>query len=108
VLALWRRAGVALREVALEMGLALGRDLDVVTWSTEEDFAADGRRARNGSGGLPAVLWSMRSMAETALARLAAQRETPDLPAVRTGIPTRLAIPEEGRDGEEEEEKGEA
>ncbi len=106
VLALWRRAGIALREVALEMGLTIGRDLDIVTWGTEEDFAAESGRARNGSGGLPAVLWSMRSMAETAMVRLAAQRETPDLPAVRTSIPTRLAIPDEAPDGEEE--KGEA
>ncbi|MHC4917893.1 MAG: substrate-binding domain-containing protein [Planctomycetota bacterium] len=107
VLALWRRAGIALREVALEMGLVPGRDLDVVTWGTEEEFATEGKRSPE-SGGLATVLWSMRSMAETALARLAAQRESPGLPAARTGIPTRLAIPEETRAGKGPAQKDEA
>jgi len=87
VCALWTRAASALKEAGLEAGLKLGEDLEIVTWTTEENYEVQG--SKHGSG-MPTVVWSLRAMADAALSRLAARMADPGISVVRVNIPTRL------------------
>ena len=76
--------------VATELGLKPGKDFHMVGWTLEEackDFylpaVVDGYV-------LPALTWSVKAMAETAMSRLAGRQEHADLPAVRIKIPVKL------------------
>jgi LacI family transcriptional regulator len=92
VLALWTEMAGALAAAARGLGLAIGRDLDIVGWSQEE-LHASYYRLTMGDGPLPpAVVWSVAAMAETAVARLAERRANPDMPVVQIRIPTRLEL----------------
>lgn len=80
VLALWRDWAEAVGRVSGEMGLTLGRDLEMVGWCTRQQYDrnyaihfADGRVP-------PAIVWDAGQMVEMAIARLEAQRRQPDLP----------------------------
>jgi DNA-binding LacI/PurR family transcriptional regulator len=96
VLALWRPAADVLKEAARDAGLVVGQDVDIVTWTTEEAYRAELARMPEGGVPLPTVVWSLQSMAEAALSRLAERRGNPDLPAMRVNVPTHLEVPAEG------------
>ncbi len=90
VIALWHRYALAIKQAAAELGLALGRDLQGVGWSPEETYESQYRPAF-GTGHVPATLtWSIRTMAQTAVARMAERRENPLLPALSVKIPVQL------------------
>jgi DNA-binding LacI/PurR family transcriptional regulator len=93
VIALWQEYALALKKAADELGLAVGRDFDMVGWATEESFYSVYCPAFKGDTP-PAVTWSVQTMAETALARLSERQQRPKLPAVRIKIPTRLTFAE--------------
>jgi LacI family transcriptional regulator, galactose operon repressor len=93
VLALWLQAANALKETARDMGMNLGDDLEIATWTTEETYESYQSRMPGRGLGMPTVVWSLRSMAESALSRLAERRENPELPVSRINIPTRLEVP---------------
>lgn len=92
LLALWRESAALAARVAAERDLAPGRDIEIVGWSTEEQFAEYAATFPNGAA--PAtVIWSMKSLAETAIARLAERRARPDLPIARVSVGTTLRLP---------------
>jgi DNA-binding LacI/PurR family transcriptional regulator len=89
VLTLFQPKCAEVARVAVELGLELGRDLELVGWSAEE--LDDGFLSRLPEGYVPArISWSIRTMAEMALERLSARRSQPELPVVRLCVPTVL------------------
>jgi DNA-binding LacI/PurR family transcriptional regulator/biotin operon repressor len=91
VVALWSQYASALKQAADEAGLVVGRDFQMVGWCPEELYAA--QYAPGFAAGAvppPTVTWSIRTMADTAVARLAERRENPALPPLRVKVPVRL------------------
>ncbi|MHC4917370.1 MAG: GntR family transcriptional regulator [Planctomycetota bacterium] len=95
VLALWTGVGRAVKAAADELGLVVGRDFHMVGWSAREHYESEYRAAFEPAALPPAVVWSVESMADTALARLAERRANPHLERVRVSIPTGLRAAEE-------------
>jgi DNA-binding LacI/PurR family transcriptional regulator len=92
LLALWRESAALAARVAAELKLVPGRDLEIVGWSSEEQFEEYAAGFPNAAA--PAtVVWSMKSLAETAMARLGERRARPDLPAARVSVEARLRLP---------------
>lgn len=90
VFAPWR--GPAVAQAAQELGLVLGRDLDLVGWSTEEDYANRFEPRFPAGQTPPAVVWSVATLAELCITRLMQRRADPRLPATVTRIPMRLKL----------------
>jgi DNA-binding LacI/PurR family transcriptional regulator len=90
VLAMWRGQAVAVARAARSLGLVLGRDLDLVGWSTEYEY----RELLGGEfagGPVPAmVVWDHRQMARIAIERLELRRQNPNLACVRITVSSRL------------------
>jgi hypothetical protein len=84
---------VAAARAARELGLALGRDLDLVGWCAEGHWDRAYEAAFGPGQVPPTVTWSVTQMAEAALARLAERRAHPELPTMRMNIETRLRAP---------------
>jgi LacI family transcriptional regulator len=98
VLALWRGAALEVAAAARELGLVIGKDLQLVGWCAEEQYA-DGWLPHFAPGAAPAAVnWSIATLAETAVARLAERRTNPGMPPLRLSVATRLrlAAPAEG------------
>lgn len=93
VIALWQGMGMTVVRVAEELGLKVGRDLDVVSWSTEEDYAD--RFVPTFPKGMvpPAAVWRVADLAEMAVSRLMQRRANPGMPVVTTRIPMTLKLP---------------
>ena len=90
VLALWRDIAVGAVRAARRLGLVLGKDLDLVGWCTEENYEAGFRSVLAGGEVPPAVVWSVRELAETAVARLEQRRRNQGLPTIHLRIPVKL------------------
>jgi DNA-binding LacI/PurR family transcriptional regulator len=94
VLALWQTAAMALARAARELGLKLGKDIELVGWSLEEHFghsyAADCPELREACA---TATWSMADVGRLVLNRIAERRREPDLPAARILLPMRLRAP---------------
>lgn len=91
VIALWRDTALSVAEAARELGLKLGKDLDLVGWCSEEQYKED--FAAHFDGHVPpAIVYSMATMAETAIERLSQRRHNANLPPLRINIETRLKI----------------
>jgi len=93
VLALWQQLAVAVVSAARELGLVIGKDVEVIGWCAEEIYA-DAFLNSMGGAKVPAVVWSAATMAETALSRLFERRTNPNLPTVLVDVETRLKFPE--------------
>jgi len=90
VVALWSEHAVALKRAADEAGLVLGRDFRMVGWCAQELYDQDYAPAFAGGPVAPAVTWSIRAMAEAAVAVLAERRANPELPPLRVRVPASL------------------
>jgi DNA-binding LacI/PurR family transcriptional regulator len=94
LLALWRDMALDAARAARELGLVVGRDLEIVGWCAEEQYERD-YAAQFAGGPVPAaVVWSIATLAETAVARLLERRANPNLPAMRINIQTSLRLAE--------------
>lgn len=94
VLALWDTTAIALARAALELGLKLGRGLDIAGWCLEENFETDyaslcPELAQN----CAAVVWNMADVARSVFNRLEDRLEEPDLPPARILLPMKLWAP---------------
>ena len=94
IVCLWTSMGPIIYRAAREMGLEHGRDYEMVCWSTEELYDSHYRPAFGDGPVPPAVTWSVDTMAETTMIRLAERRENPKMPTLRVKIPTRLRLAE--------------
>ena len=89
VIALWANVAIATARAAANLGLRLGRDLELVGWATAEEY--DSYETSFPDGSVPAtVIWRIETLAEIALARLAERRAHPQLPLARIILKTRL------------------
>ena len=96
VLALWRSVALDLAQVALERGLRLGQDLDLVGWCPQEQFEAEYRAlCPELSASTATVTWRMQRNVQAALDRLAERRLNPGQDPVRIHIPMELRRPQE-------------
>ena len=93
ILALWQSSCHALIIAARELNLKLGRDLDIVGWSTLEDYPDLPSSELAPHEIPPMIVWSVRELAEAAVARLLERRAQPDLPVVVTRLPVSLRLP---------------
>ncbi len=102
VLALFPQKLAEIAQAAIDLGLEPGRDLELVGWTAEE---LDGSLlAAMPRGVVPArINWSMRTLADTALERLASLRRGPDRQETRICVKTWLRRPPgvEKREGDE-------
>jgi LacI family transcriptional regulator len=93
VLALWTDTVIALAGAAERLGLAFGRDIDVVGWAIEEYYESYSHRFPGGK--LPAMItWRVADLGRAAAARLAERRADPELPFMRINVSTRLRVGE--------------
>jgi LacI family transcriptional regulator len=93
VLALWQQVAVPVASVARELGLKIGKDLELVSWCAEELYEGPFVSSMGGAR-IPAVVWSAATMAQTAISRLLERRTNPKLPPVRINVETKLRVPE--------------
>jgi DNA-binding LacI/PurR family transcriptional regulator len=94
VIALWGQNVAAAKRAADELGLVVGRDFRMVGWCREEAYAREYAPVFAGGAVAPVITWSVRTMAQTAVSRLAERREHPELPALQIKIPVRLRLAE--------------
>ena len=76
------------------MGLVPGRDFDMVGWCTDETYESGYVRLFTDGPVAPAVVWSMATMMEIAVARVEERRSHPQLPTIHLRIPTKLRFHE--------------
>ncbi len=93
VMALWRGIGGQVFTAATDLGLKIGKDLALVSWTAEESYE-DTCRDNFGGRKPDMVVWSRREMAQAAVSRLAERRASPDLPIMRINVRTRLRTAE--------------
>jgi DNA-binding LacI/PurR family transcriptional regulator len=92
VVALWSVHALAVKRAADELGLVIGRDLQMVGWCPEEQYDKEYAPAFAPGQAAPAVTWSIRAMAEAAVAVLAERRANPGLPPLRIRVPASLKL----------------
>ncbi len=93
ILALWQEMTTALARAARELKLSVGKDFEMVGWSTEEDYQHGFLPNFYPDQVPPAVVWSIEEMAATAIARIKQRRAEPRLAANFIRIPTDLKFP---------------
>jgi hypothetical protein len=90
LIALWlHRCGVVAR-VADELGLRIGRDLDMVGWCPAEQYDKEFVPLFRNGDVPPAVVWSALDLVRLCYGRLEERRANPDLPVTLTRVPVRL------------------
>lgn len=89
----WQPLASAVGHATRQLGLKLGKDLDLVGWCAEEVFEDSFKPAFAGQAVPPAVVWSVATMAEAVVNRLAERRDNKDLSCIRLNIPARLRLP---------------
>jgi LacI family transcriptional regulator len=89
---LWQPLAANLVAAADDLGLKLGKDIDVVGWCPEETY--DSYRTLFHSGHVPpTMVWSITELARLAIDRLAVRRLNPSLLPVLIKLPARLKLP---------------
>lgn len=95
ILALWQGVCASVVRAADDLGLRLGTDLDMVGWSTLEQYDTEYVPRFFAQPVQPAVVWSLREMADVCITRLAQRRADPRLIPTKTRIPTRIKLPDQ-------------
>jgi DNA-binding LacI/PurR family transcriptional regulator len=96
VIALWRPLFIAIRDAARQLGLKLGRDLELVGWCVAEAYEGDFKALFHEDYAPAAVTWSAAEMVELAVERLAARRSNPGMAFSRLTVATTL-VPASGK-----------
>lgn len=91
IVALWHNFGIALIEVAEELGLKFGKDFEFVTWVMEESIDNELRPVLKNLN-IPVITWSGANLARSAISIIASKRLHADMPPIRVKIPTSLQI----------------
>ncbi len=92
VLALWQGFAREAARAARELGLAVGRDLDLVGWTTSPAPGAPEATGAAGPELSAEVVWSPADLAELCILRLMQRRADPRMPASLTRVPVRLEV----------------
>ncbi len=94
VLSLWTSQSIAVGRAARNLGLELGKDLDLVGWSTEKGYHSLIEREYGPGKAPPAVVWSTEEMCRIAITRLLWHVREPGLHPLRVSVPTTLITSE--------------
>jgi DNA-binding LacI/PurR family transcriptional regulator len=94
ILALWQSLALAVAQAAKDVGVVLGRDLDLVGWSVSQGPGAEALTRLSTMGSAAAVIWDPSEMAELCVQRLIQRREDPRLPATLFRVSVRLWDPD--------------
>lgn len=97
ILALWQPMVVGLLRAAAGLGLTPGRDFELVGWINEEAYEHEYLPLFAGGQVAPAITWSLRRMAQAALARVEERLAHPALPPLCLKIPARLRFGDDRR-----------
>jgi DNA-binding LacI/PurR family transcriptional regulator len=92
VLTLWTTVTLSVARAARSLGLVIGRDLDLVGWSTEHGYRIHLEREFGPGQAPPTVVWSTEEMARIAVTRLAWRLREPALAPLRISVPARLLV----------------
>jgi DNA-binding LacI/PurR family transcriptional regulator len=91
-IALWTDLALRADQAAQRAGLEYGRDYEVVGWCVAEQYESRWAALFRGRQVPPAVTWSIKTMAQTAIARLDERRANPKAPPLRVKIPMTLRV----------------
>lgn len=91
---MWQQIALGAIEAVRGAGLKFGTDIDLVFWSSEEEYRETFAPEFLGESVPAAVLWRPQEMAELALQRLEMRAAYPHAPACRTYVPARLVEPQ--------------
>lgn len=98
VVCMWRQWAIAAARAIREVGLEVGRDVEIAAWATEREY----REVLAGEflgGQVPATMvWNPDEMAELAIERLEKRAARPNSPACRTDVRVRLVEPQKAED----------
>jgi DNA-binding LacI/PurR family transcriptional regulator len=90
VLSLWTAHTIALGAAARSLRLKIGKDLDVVGWSTVDGYRNRIERAFGPGKAPPVIVWNTDQMCQIAVSRLGWRLREPGLGSLRVSVPTRL------------------
>ncbi|MCW8129505.1 MAG: GntR family transcriptional regulator [Planctomycetota bacterium] len=93
VLAMWSGHAQALARAAMELGLKINRDLDVVGWADNHQYASQFSLLFAATGPFPVITWSIDDLARVAIERLAIRQKDPK------SLPLMLTLPCHLRNG---------
>jgi hypothetical protein len=88
---------MTLARAARKLGLEVGKDLDIVGWTTDDEYDDLVSQEFSDCEAPAMIVWDHRDMAKIALERIELRRRSPDLHAVRITVPVRLVTSEKGR-----------
>lgn len=94
ILAPWQSLAIAAAQATRSCGLVVGKDLELVGWSTEEDLDVVYAPVFSSGQYPPSIVWSARSLAEVCIDRLLQRRSAPHAPVTLTRVPMRLRVPQ--------------
>lgn len=92
VAALWQGQALAVKAVARERGLVIGKDFHLVGWSPEELCHGNIPLSGSEEPAVPLITWNIAEMTKAAIAVLSERRIDTQLPSLRIRIPTRLSF----------------
>jgi DNA-binding LacI/PurR family transcriptional regulator len=95
IIALWlHRCDVVARALD-DLGLRIGRDLDMVGWCPAEQYDSGFVPLFRNGDVPPAAVWSVKDMVALCYSRLVERRAKPDMPISLTRVPVRLQVGKE-------------
>jgi DNA-binding LacI/PurR family transcriptional regulator len=94
ILALWQAMVSALATAARALDLTVGKDFEMVGWSTEEGYRTSFMANFREEEVPPAITWSLAEMARAAMRCIRHRRAEPGMPPVSLRIPTALRLPD--------------
>jgi DNA-binding LacI/PurR family transcriptional regulator len=97
VLALWQHFAISMARAASDLGVKIGRDIDMVGWCKEEEYEGLYVPGFSGHEVPPAVMWSVGDMASTAMRQIAAAIENGLGVPLRSYVPARVVLAAERR-----------
>jgi DNA-binding LacI/PurR family transcriptional regulator len=93
ILTLWGHVSQAMARVAREMGMVIGRDVEIVAWCSEEAYDHSHRLPFAGDPLPPAMTWSVAELVDVAVSRLEHRLIARHLPPLAIRIPVSLRLP---------------
>lgn len=89
IICLWRQWAAVIQDVALELGLEIGKDFELVTWCQKREYEVLSKITFKNNPP-PTIIWDTSDMIANALSRLQERRANPKLSVIRIKVPTQL------------------
>jgi hypothetical protein len=92
IIALWLHRCEVVARALDDLGLRIGRDLDMVGWCPEEQYGSGFVPLFRNGYVPPAAVWSARDMVALSYSRMEERRAKPDMPISLIRVPVRLQV----------------